>query len=178
VRRALRGRMAERPRWTEPLTITVGVHSLWGLYRVLGLSGKRAVRGSSDGGCHERAEVVVGGSVWRGYGGLHHRPLHRRRRSRRCRAPHGCPRDAPSALWHRPLDTHRQLRPSRLSPPPQRSRRAPTPPSHTRCRCPRPSLPGYAITVPHRTPPCGAAPRATISAKRLALNPTASTTAA
>ena len=35
-----------------------------------------------------------------------------------------------------------------------------------------------AITVPHRTPPCGAALRATISAKRLALNPTASATVA
>jgi hypothetical protein len=72
VHRALRGRMAERPasavasarepRWTEPLTITVGVQNLWGLYRVWGLSGKRAVGGVSGGACHQRAEIVLAGA--------------------------------------------------------------------------------------------------------------------
>ena len=67
--------MAERPRWTEPLTITVGVQNLWDLYRVLGLSGKRAVGGLAGGGCQERAEIVVAGACGEAAAACAGRPL-------------------------------------------------------------------------------------------------------
>ena len=75
VHRALRGRMAERPafavasarkpRWTEPLTVTVGVHSLCDLCRVSGLSGRGAVgvAGSVGGVALGRCQTARGSAA-------------------------------------------------------------------------------------------------------------------
>jgi hypothetical protein len=57
---------ARKPRWTEPLAITVGVHSLWALYRAWGLSGKGAVGGLSGEDVTREGGNRGDGSVWRG----------------------------------------------------------------------------------------------------------------